>query len=290
MRRFFLESATGDRYDLNGSRGVFATDPTGLGFTAGTGYANLRNGFYSETRLDNVPQATVGLTLNFVRPGQYAKYRELFDWLLRAASPLLLLYDVGDGNLYRRQVRLEYVNKTEIALNGLLVCALSLKALSPWYLATDTVLRLRGSVGASLRYTYRYTQDLRYGTDSRAAASANVTGAGHIPASFLVRAPGPLEYPVLSLRGISSGKIYGRCSVGGTVEQGSTLILSTRYRDSYCAVEDETGQVQDILNSVDLTDDPFFHAPVSEDSVLELNADGEVDGATAEINYYYWSV
>lgn len=291
MRRFYLEGADGQSYDLNGSRGVYATAPTGLGFTAGYSYANLSAGFFAETSANKLPQNSVALTLNFVRPRQYSRYKEFFDWLQRAARPLCLIYDTGEDQPYRRQINVSYVTKTEIGLDGLLKCPLSVTALTPWYRAAGTALSVPSTEGSSiLRYSYRYNAALRYGLDTRAAAAAEITAAGHDPASFLVRVPGPVDNPVISLRGSVSGRIYGRCSVETSIPVDSTLLLSTRYRDSFCVAEDEYGTRTDLLNAVDLSADPFFRAPVDENSVLEIIADGAVTGATAEINYYYRSV
>lgn len=291
MRKFYLESADGDTYGLNGEKGIFTTQPTGLGFTAGTTYADITHGFFTETSTDKIPQSSIVLTLNLVRPSPYSKYRNFINWIERAQKPLVLVYEPIPGSAYRRQVTVRYYTKTEIERTGVLVCPLSLSCLTPWYRAETTMLEITDPTTATLmRFDFRFSPELRFGSDSIAAASAEVAAAGHEPASFLIRVPGPVVNPQLSLRG-QSGKLYGRLAAEIIVPAGSALLLSTRYRDSYVVLEDSTGQQTDLINSIDINlANPFFRAPVEERSSLELNADSAFTGATAEVYYYYRSV
>ena len=65
MRKFYFLNSSGERWPLQGEKGVYLTDPTGLGVTLAQTYADLQNGFFVGVSSANEPQSAPHATLLF---------------------------------------------------------------------------------------------------------------------------------------------------------------------------------------------------------------------------------
>ena len=140
MRKFYFLNSSGERWPLQGEKGVYLTDPTGLGVTLAQTYADLQNGFFVGVSSANEPQSAPHATLLFVRPA-YAAYRQLINWLAAAATLSLSTAPTARRNstaawTCRRSARASWTSTPSLA------CELSLLARSPWFKAAATRLDL----------------------------------------------------------------------------------------------------------------------------------------------------
>lgn len=289
-RKFYLENAAGERRDLNGRERIYFTEPVGLGITLAQSYADLGSGFFSPISTGSEPQQQPGGTLNFTGPDPYADYRELINWMSEADELVLVYVPYGTEEFYRR-VDINYLSKGELNLIRWLIVPLSFNVLTPWYKATPSKLTLATSTGNELRYTYYYTSELVYGSSSTAAMSADVAKGGHVPAAIRLSYTGSILNPRIALIGAQTGKTYGICSIGVQLGNSETLEFSTLQRDSYARVRYPSGEAKDLLDSLDLSTEPFFRVPLSEPCTLEITADDIFTGtADLQVYYYYRSV
>ena len=141
MRKFYFLNSSGERWPLLGEKGVYLTDPTGLGVTLAQTYADLQNGFFVGVSSANEPQSAPHATLLFVRPA-YAAYRQLINWLA-AAGDLELVYCPYGTEEFHRRVDVQAISKGELDEHAFLACELSLLARSPWFKAAATRLGSR---------------------------------------------------------------------------------------------------------------------------------------------------
>ena len=198
MRKFYFLNSSGERWPLQGEKGVYLTDPTGLGVTLAQTYADLQNGFFVGVSSANEPQSAPHATLLFVRPA-YAAYRQLINWLA-AAGDLELVYCPYGTEEFHRRVDVQAISKGELDEHAFLACELSLLARSPWFKAAATRLDLASqSADESLRYDIVYTDDLIYGEDATASLSGTLHPDGHVPAAISVTFYGGAASPVISL-------------------------------------------------------------------------------------------
>lgn len=287
FRKFYLLNAAGDRFGLNGERGVYLTEPEGLGYVLSPAFADLKNGFFRETETDAEPQQTVAGTLVFVNPNAYSNYRTFVDWANSAGDLRLVYLPFGSTEFYR-QVSVNYIQKGELTKTRWLEAPVALFGLSPWYRPEATVLDMAaGATGNRKRYTYRYTPELRYGTAAAAQLSGTVNPAGHVPASLTFEFFGAIVNPVLSLIGVNTGTVYGRAAVTASLLATDTLEYSSMYRNSYIQVRHADGSTTDLLDSVDLSGDPFFRAPVTEPATFAMSSDASFTGQ-GELQIYYY--
>lgn len=290
VRKFYLLNEAGDRFGLNGERGVYFSAPEGLGYVLTPTFADLKYGFFQANNADAEPQETINGTLVFVAPNAYANYQTFVDWA-NAATALRLVYaPTGDTEVYK-QISVNYVQKSELTKVRWLECPCSFFGLSPWYRPEATSLDMATFASGNIkRYTYTYTPSLRYGSDSAAQLSGIVYPAGHVPAALNFYFYGAVDSPVLSLVGNITGKVYGRASVDAATGPTDTLEYSSMYRDSFIRVRHADGSTEDLLDVVDLSTVPFFRAPITEPSTFTLSSDATFDGAgVLEVNYYYRS-
>lgn len=290
MRKFYFLNAAGERWPLQGEKGVYLTDPTGLGVTLAQTYADLQNGFFIGVSSANEPQSALHAALVFVRPA-YPTYRQLINWLA-AAENLELIYCPYGTEEFHRRVDVQAVTKSELNKNAFLSCELSLLARSPWFKAAATRLDLESqTVDESMRYDIEYTDDLIYGEDATSSLSGTLHPDGHVPAAISVTFYGGAVDPVISLTGQLTGKLYGACRISDTIAAGETLLFSTDYLDSHIYKLSAEGVKADLLAKIDLSGDPFFRLPLSEPCTLSIAAQAAISGAAdVEVFYYYRSV
>lgn len=290
MRKFYLENSAGERRDLNGQNGVFFKDPTGLGITLARSYADLGHGFFKPISTTAEPQTQPGGTLVFHGPDPYADYRNLINWMSDSEDLVLVYLPFGTEEYYRR-VDINYLSKGELTLVRWLEVPASFSILTPWYRPAPSRLTLATTQGRELRYTYRYTEDLIYGSSSAATMSADIAKGGHVPAAVKISYTGSILNPRITLKGAASGDTYGVCSLAVSLGASDTLEFSTLNQDSYVRIRSATGIVTDLLDVVDLSIEPFFRVPLNEPCTLEITADDVFTGtADLQIYYYYRSV
>lgn len=206
MRLVYFENDAGERINLNRipgqtpTRGIIATNLTGLGYTPGGVYSKISAGYYRQTGEDEKMQPC-GLTLNFTR-NAYDTYKWLLDWMIDAGV-WDYVYNPGDGE-YRRRVTLEYINKPERNKVGHLVSQISLVTLTPWY--REETLTGAGTVSVSA------------GGQIASAVKIVTTGTS-------------LVNPYISM--VANGEEFARCEISMNVSTSNSLEYSNFYDDSH---------------------------------------------------------
>lgn len=287
IRKISLQNAAGERWGLNGDRGVYATGLSGLGFTLTPTFADLGRGFYTAVSDESEPQGAVAFTVVFTKKA-YETYAALVDWLA-AAGTVTLVYDPTGKQEYYKDVSINFLQKNELNAVGWLEVPCSYLSLTPWYKPAPAVLDL-GTAGKkkSKRYSYRYNKELRYGVDSSAALSGTIHGAGHVPGALELTYTGAITNPKIRLVGQASGKTYGVCSVSVMLEASDTLKYSSRYEQSTVKRISASGVETDLLDVLDLSSNPFFHVPVEEACTVSVEADAPFTGRADLLIYYYY--
>lgn len=290
IRKVYLQNATGDRFGLNGEKGVYVSSLAGLGITLAPTFGDLGRGFFVAVSSESEPQNSVACTLTFTR-NPYQSYKSFVDWL-SAAGTVKIVYDTVGVQEYFRDVTLNFLQKGELNEVGWLEIPCSLYCNTPWYLPKPTSLVLEGGgTDECKRYDYEYTDELIYGSDSTETLSGTIVGAGHIPGSLELTYYGAITNPTIRLVGDLSGKTYGVCSVAAALSASDRLKFSSRYEDSYVKKISAEGVETDLLDVLDLRTTPFFHIPVDEPCTLSLESDTIFTGsADLQVYYYYRSV
>lgn len=285
-RKFYFENAAGERFGLQGERGVYLTAPEGLGYELEPVFGDLGHGFFATLDDRAEPQGVVAGTLIFTPPA-YAGFRALADWIAAAGS-LLLIYCPFGAEEYQRPVAVQYLNKGELTKTRLLEVPVALFKLSPWRRPVPTEIAMdSGEDRPRARYPGRYPG--RYGGDSAGAMSATITAAGHLPGAVLLRYHGAISSPEIRLTGAVSGTVYGICRLtGASLQATDTLELSTLPGDSHVRKIDASGAVTDLLSFVDLSQEPFFSLPTDEAATLTVESDSVFSGSAELLAYYFF--
>ena len=287
IRKLYFQNAAGQRWGLNGDRGVYAHALAGFGFTLSPSFADLSRGFFVSVSDEAEPQNTLPFTITFTRK-PYETYESLVNWLVSAGTITIVYNTVGRQEFWR-DVTINFVQKGEKNEVGWLECPCSFFCRTPWYLPTPTTLDL-GAAGKDnrKRYNYRYTKELRYGQNSSASLSGTIAGAGHIPGALEVTYRGAITNPKIRLVGNISGKTYGICSISVVLSPSDTLVFSSRYENSYVKRIAAGGAETDLLDVLDLSSTPFFHIPVDEPCTISIEADSTFTGSADLLIFYYY--
>lgn len=290
IRQLFFQNAAGERVGLNGQQGVYASDLSGFGLDLSPDFADLSRGFFSITQDEAEPQATSGMTITFTK-NPYLQYYTFVNWLASAGT-LTLIYSPVEGREYWRDICLGSLQKGELNAVGWLPVPCSFYCLTPWYLPTPTAMELEADTSEDIRrYTFTYTNSLRYGSDSLSALSCKIPGSGHIPGAMRLTYSGLISDPELKLTDDTTGKLIGRCKIYAQLSETDTLVFCTRYDQSYAKVITATGEEWDLLDVLDLSMDPFFHLPVNRSCTFSIESSAEISGvAELQVYHYYRSV
>lgn len=287
IRKLFFQNAKGQRWGLNGDRGVYVSNLSGFGETLTPSFADLGRGFFSAVSDEAEPQTPLAFTMTFTR-NPYEAYQQLVNWLASAGTITIAYIPVGSQE-FCRDVTISFLQKGELNEVGWLEVPCSFLPTTPWYLPTPTVLEFSGSgLDESKRYTYSYTEDLRYGEDSTASISTVIAGAGHVPGALDLSFYGAIVNPRIRLTGDISGKTFGICSIDAVFDEFDLLQFSTNPRESYVKKIAPGGIETDLLDALDLSTEPFFRIPVDEPCTLTIEADSSFTGTVNLLIYYYY--
>lgn len=290
IRKIYLQNAAGERYGLNGERGVYASSLAGFGFTMSPVFADLGRGFFVPVSDESEPQNTVPFTVHFTKQ-PYDEYQRFVNWL-SVAGTVTVVYDPTGSQEFCRDVLVNFLQKGELNAVGWLEVPCSYFCSTPWYVQTPVSLILEsGGANDNKRYDYYYSDELRYGIDSASTMAGDIYPTGHIPAAIQITYHGEIINPKIRLTGSVTGNTYGICSVEVTLLPSDRLILSTRYEASYVRRISASGEITDLLDVLDLSTKPFFRIPVDEPCVITVEADNTISGyAELSVFYYYRSV
>ena len=288
MRKFYIENQIGERKSLNGD--IFLQNPAGLGVSLDPQFASVGRGFFVNVTDDEEPQGTVLGDLVF-RKTAYKSYQEFINWIL-AAEKLFIIYCPEGNTEYWREIDLTYITKTELGVGRWLTTPISFSCLTPWYLPRPLILRMEKASEVAMRYSFRFTETLRYPTGGIGSFTAEVQPSGHNPAAVRFEFTGVVETPKLEITDAESGEVYGSCKIDTSTESGEILIISTEYLHS--KVEKITAQgAEDLLEHVDISSYPYFKIPHGKLCHLKFSsvAEAPITGtAKAKIYDYYKTV
>lgn len=290
IRKLYLQNAAGERYGLNGERGIYASSLAGFGFTMSPVFADLGRGFYIPVSDQSEPQNTVPFTVHFTKQ-PYEEYQRFVNWL-SSAGTVTVVYDPTGKQEYCRDVTVNFLQKGELNDVGWLEVPCSYYCSTPWYLQAPATLILEsGGAGSTKRYDYTYDEDLVYGINSAASMAGEIAPSGHIPAALQFVYHGEIVNPRIRLVGTVTGHTYGICSLAAATIPSDQLIICTRYESAYVQKVSAAGEITDLLDALDLSTTPFFRVPVDEPCEISVEADNAISGhAELTIFYYFRSV
>ena len=266
---------------------MYATALAGFGFSLSPTFSDLGRGFFPTVSDEAEPQNTLAFTAVLTR-SPYAAHQSLVDWLA-ASGTLTIVYNPTGKQEYYRDVTINYIQKGELNPVGWLELLCSFACITPWYLPVPTYLSVASADQSKIkRYSYRYIEELYYGSDSAASLRATIAGTGHIPGALQLTFRGAVTNPRIRLTGNISRKTFGVCSLTAVLEESDTLVFSTRYEHSYVKRIGADGTEADLLDALDLSLGPFFHIPVNEPCSLSIEADTPVSGRALLLIYYYY--
>lgn len=301
LRKFWLENETGESIPLNGERGLWLINPTGLGMTYSTTYTDFGYGVFKPVEAYKDPQQTIAGDLYFIdEVDPYTRYRNFSDWIARAKE-LYLVYSPTPVR-YRRKIRLESLTKTELLTQECLKCPIAMYTLGPWFTKTTYKLEVESD-----RLAYPWIVNVsrvskgdeddkstlpRLLRDNSYHASVDVYSDSQLDSGFILQYTGAVVNPTIVLRATGGSTIYGRCALAGTsVATGETFQYRSLLDDSGIIKIGQYGET-DLINYVtDLSYDIYPKIPPRTPVTIEMYAANELAGTlNVEMVKYYKGV
>ena len=288
MRKFYIQKETGERIGLNNETGIMLSEPEGLGLEFGDSFADIGEGFFRMISKKYLQKA-IKCKLNFIQD-PYSLYNRFVTWCVNAKE-LFLVYKPENTEYYIK-IEIHSLEKTEINKFGYLEVNASMTYLSPWYQPSALSISFIGLGENAFRWDNSKLDgpDVLVGSTAE-RYSAQIEGSGHLPGAFYIEYHGVAVKPKVSLTGVLTGTLYGKCEIDETFTSQMGFKLSTKYEDSYIRKIAADGTEVNLLSSVGLEYEPFFKLPLSEPCLLELSDDGALSGSmSAKVYFYYRSV
>lgn len=316
MRKFYLEDQKGERIPLNNETGIFLYEPEGLGVEYSHDYGESGSGFFIRIK-NGISQLETSFTLVF-EPGEmlvkydgsraiageaiagiaivgdvpeitiespYERYKKFLDWIYKAEE-LYFIYCPYGRNEYYKRIEFRSIEKTEYDKYGSLQPKVTIVPLTPWYLSSPIYINFGEESENAMRFTYTYDSELVYGIGSQ-DYTAEVTNTGHTPSAIKLIFEGQVNNPVFTLRGSATRKIYGQCKITGEFSPTDRIEFSTAEQDSYVKKIDRFDAETDLIDSVDITTNPFFRIPVTEPCEVIISGE-DLLGTVSMTQYVYY--
>ena len=302
MRKFYLrnEGGTVEReYQLQ-TTDAFLWQPSGLGFAYEREYAET-DGFYLKLN-EMISQTPKTGIVVFLGSDPYQEYRDFVDWVM-ASQKLKLAYSTDDATYYFMDIEVEYIEKTEIQLDGTLQCAISMLPTSPIYMVDTINVDMDGDLPANMKqYTYTYTLDpnavspytenkywYTY-SDTAVAGTMTVTPDAQLPCCFEIYTENPVSKPVLTFSD-ENNNVIGKVDLSAiSVANGEKLLYSGI--PTSAGVTLTTGGVEtDITNYLGISPNypSFFTLPPQRTTSIVLSADS-LTGVKMEVRVYRYFI
>ena len=146
MRRFGLITGSGKEIDITSDK-IFFYQPDGLGYEENLSYRRIGHQYSLLDRYQE--QGEISGNIIFMGKKPYSQFKTFVYDTYR--SGLILTYTTDEGStVYKRNVVISSLQKTELNLGGYLDCPITFKASTPWYLevAYNSVpVRITGNNG-----------------------------------------------------------------------------------------------------------------------------------------------
>ena len=282
MRRFYFQNSIGERVDLQGN--LFMHSPKGLGRSSKNEYASARSGFFAN--VDSEPEQMSFAGEIAILKDCYSAYQTLVNWLF-AGLDVSIVYK-PENIEYFADITIESLEKSEKSNGGILVIPISLKGRTPWYRALPKLLSLApdDSSGCVLPYYLPY-----YLSAGGLENSADILAGGHTEASLYTELYGPVTSPHITLKNNADGEIIGQVTLSRTISDGETLVLSSVESETGIWVKSSSGALTDLIDEIDIAENPFFRVPQNTACTLTVTAASEIETeAQIKVYEYYWTV
>lgn len=130
MRRFGLITGSGKEIDITSDK-IFFYQPDGLGYEENLSYRRIGHQYSLLDRYHE--QGEISGNILFMGKNPYSQFKTFVYDTYR--SGLILTYTMDEGStVYKRNVVISSIQKTELNLGGYLDCPITFKASTPWYL------------------------------------------------------------------------------------------------------------------------------------------------------------
>ncbi|MEG1859768.1 MAG: hypothetical protein RR193_05425 [Christensenellaceae bacterium] len=297
MRRFYLENEYGQRISMqkdNENRTMLQQDAPFLSAVSGFGvneereYEETKYGFFAATKeVFTQPQISGVFLFRPLEP--YAKYRNVTDWMI-AAEKLKLVYIPYGKTEYCMDVKIDAIEKSEIAQWGALEVPIKLSGMTPWYYRNPLNIIITKPTGAGMkRYSYRYTYI--YSAMSRPGAIEIDPIDGHFPAELDFEIAGPLSAPLFTVENTQTKEIYGKLDLSAvTINAGEKLKYSSREIEAGVWRILADGSSESLTDYVELSVgmQTYFQIPVGKPITLTLSTQSAIEAAAYVCIYRYF--
>lgn len=252
-RSFTLYDESGTAKSLNGEpegSKLYFENPTGLGFNLAPTFANIGSGFFKNVSSDKIPQQNI---VGDLIVSDYAEYSAFVRWVLKAKKLYFAYRPTPTSDEYRCEVAIDYLTKTEKNAGASLRCPISFKPLTPWYLEQVVEYEILAPTPPFTAAVY----DVAFNTE------------GDLPSAMTIHAESSGTPYAITAKITGEAESVGHFTFQNVIDTAGVFDYSSLYNDSYIRYT-SAGVESDIINNVDISNDPFFKLPANSNITVEI--------------------
>ena len=277
MRRFGLITSTGKEIDLtpdpNERNKIFFYQPDGLGYDENTSYRRVGQQWVLLDRYTG--QGSISGTLIFMGTNPYRQFKNFVYDTYRDGLKLTYTVDEGD-TVYKRNVIISSIGKTELNLGGYLECPITFLASTPWY--TELTLTTK-PVNMTANYGWIWDEHSTWSSDKGSIRFRSTVDMNIVinmktnivsPCALLIR--GPINHP--RWRHYVGTKLYEDGGVNCDVGSHNFLVIDNRTNPYtmkiYGEVVGEDGTYQGRVDYDNLISNVYSKSDFASDRFIKL--------------------
>lgn len=288
VRKFTLNNARGDLFDLYNDLDYFAITPINLGITFNNSYIGTNANFIQNER--ELAQNTFEVQMIFGAETKkaYEKFYEFVKFL--NYPPYVLNYEIPGVGEFKRNCDLNELSKSEINTFSVIQENLSFYFLSPWYKIVTNEENTQNNIygdGKIYDYAYDFVYDYstRLGlTNVFILVNQSIYLGSSLGSPLKIEIEGPCENPHWEI--IQDGEIVQQDGFNMSVPENHKLIVSSFPENQEAVLVNNNGDSFNAYPYQDLNKSNFCVVPLGT-SALVVHADN------ANVTYsarYEWVV
>ena len=258
------------------------TNPSGLGVNFNIDYEKIGNTFVSTSK--KIAQNSINAIINFIN---YDNYKKFIDYIM-SSEKLRLVYKVPyekGAEEFFRDIEIELIGKSEMALNGVISEQITIRTLSLWYKENQTTFFVK--VGEN-DFVWDFKWNPKF-VDFESHSFAYMND-GHVDASVKLILNSEAVNPILQVA--TKDEILQSIKFNTSISNEEQFIYCSKENEFTIEKIDADGNVENLfnLNVIDFENDNVLKIPRNEEVFLKLKSDIDIKRAELIVYTYYLAV
>lgn len=273
MRKFYIETKEGLRYDLQNKNKCFFNNPSGLGFAKTNTYVDIGDYF----AIDNSKYSQKMITGELIFINDYYKNYNEFIKFIKSSSDYKLVYNYDDTDYYI-DIDIISVEKSDTKKKKYLNCNIIMASKSLWYKATQKIISITEKEGNSSNWDVEFD----FSFYDNLFDNITINNQGQIETPFEIEIEGAITNPKLEV--YQNNEKINELNIYISTENINDKILYGNKDNNLYIYKEVNGIKTNAMSSLLLENNNWFKLPIGT-SIIKISS--EIGTITSvKVTYY----